>query len=230
VAYPVRLRVQRAEHYSRLTTFFRGIMVIPHLIWLIGYSIAAAFVTLYAWFAILAKGAYPKGALEWQERYLRYASRVGAFYWLLTDSFPPFHGRDKEDAYPNVSYSIERTEHLSRTTTALRVPGVITNALTRIHPIFFLVELYLLPANIVAAFLFVFGWLVSIVAWFAILITGRFPATLFELIELPFRYGLRVASFSNLVTDRYPWFQPESEEGNVPSPDWDQPLPPPSVA
>jgi hypothetical protein len=230
VAYPVRLRVQRAERYSRLTTFFRGIMVIPHLIWLIGYSIAAAFVTLYAWFAILGKGAYPKGALEWQERYLRYASRVGAFYWLLTDSFPPFHGRDEEDAYPNVSYAIERTDHLSRTTTALRVPGVITNVLTRIHPIFFLVELYLLPANIVAAFLFVFGWLVSIVAWFAILITGRFPATLFELIELPFRYGLRVVSFSNLVIDRYPWFQPESEEGNVPSPDWDQPLPPPSVA
>jgi hypothetical protein len=230
VAYPVRLRVQRAERYSRLTTFFRGIMVIPHLIWLIGYSIAAAFVTLYAWFAILGKGAYPKGALEWQERYLRYASRVGAFYWLLTDSFPPFHGRDEEDAYPNVSYSIERTEHLSRTTTALRVPGVITNVLTRIHPIFYLVELYLLPANIVAAFLFLFGWLVSIVAWFAILITGRFPATLFELIELPYRYGLRVVSFSNLVTDRYPWFQPESEQGNVPSPDWDQPLPPPSVA
>jgi len=230
VAYPVRLRVQRAEHYSRLTTFFRGIMVIPHLIWLIGYSIAAAFVTLYAWFAILGKGAYPKGALEWQERYLRYASRVGAFYWLLTDSFPPFHGRDEEDAYPNVSYSIERTEHLSRTTTALRVPGVITNVLTRIHPIFFLVELYLLPANIVAAFLFVFGWLVSIVAWFAILITGRFPATLFELIELPYRYSIRLQSFGNLVTDRYPWFQPESEQGNVPSPDWDQPLPPPSVA
>jgi hypothetical protein len=205
-------------------------MVIPHLIWLIGYSIAAAFVTLYAWFAILGKGAYPKGALEWQERYLRYASRVGAFYWLLTDSFPPFHGRDEEDAYPNVSYSIERTEHLSRTTTALRVPGVITNVLTRIHPIFFLVELYLLPANIVAAFLFVFGWLVSIVAWFAILITGRFPATLFELIELPYRYSIRLQSFGNLVTDRYPWFQPESEQGNVPSPEWDQPLPPPSEA
>ena len=58
----------------------------------------------------------------------------------------------------------------------------------------------------------------------------RLAYQLFELIELPFRYGLRVASFSNLVTDRYPWFQPESEEGNVPSPDWDQPLPPPSVA
>jgi hypothetical protein len=230
VAYPVRLRVQRAERYSRLTTFFRGIMMIPHVIWWIGYSIAAGFVTLYAWFAILAKGRYPQGSLEWQERYLRYTSRIGAFYWLLTDRFPPFHGRDEEGAYPLVAYSIERPEHLSRLTTALRVPDVITNVLTRISPVTALVELYLLPAYIVVFFLWLFGLLVSIVAWFAILVTGRFPATLFELIELPYRYSIRLQSFGNLVTDRYPWFQPESEQGNVPSPEWDQPLPPPSEA
>ena len=204
--------------------------MIPHVIWWIGYSIAAGFVTLYAWFAILAKGQYPQGSLEWQERYLRYTSRIGAFYWLLTDRFPPFHGRDEEGAYPHVAYSIERAEHLSRLTTALRVPDVITNVLTRISPVTALVELYLLPAYIVVFFLWLFGWLVSIVAWFAILITGRFPATLFELIELPYRYSIRLQSFGNLVTDRYPWFQPESEQGNVPSPEWDQPLPPPSEA
>ena len=204
--------------------------MIPHVIWWIGYSIAAGFVTLYAWFAILAKGRYPQGSLEWQERYLRYTSRIGAFYWLLTDRFPPFHGRDEEGAYPHVAYSIERPERLSRLTTALRVPDVITNVLTRISPVTALVELYLLPAYIVVFFLWLFGLLVSIVAWFAILITGRFPATLFELIELPYRYSIRLQSFGNLVTDRYPWFQPESEQGNVPSPEWDQPLPPPSEA
>jgi len=118
----------------------------------------------------------------------------------------------------------ERPEHLSRLTTALRVPDVITNVLTRISPVTALVELYLLPAYIVVFFLWLFGLLVSIVAWFAILITGRFPATLFELIELPYRYSIRLQSFGNLVTDRYPWFQPESEQGNVPSPEWDQPL------
>ena len=50
--------------------------------------------------------------------------------------------------------------------------------------------------------------------------------------SVPFGGTYRLVDFalSNLVTDRYPWFQPESEEGNVPSPDWDQPLPPPSVA
>jgi hypothetical protein len=203
--------------------------MIPHLIWWIGYSIAAGFVTLYAWFAILAKGQYPQNSLEWQERYLRYTSRIGAFYWLLTDRFPPFHGRDEDDAYPQVTYSIERVDHLSRLTTALRVPDVITNVLTQITPIAGVVELYLLPAYVILFFLWLFGWLVSIVAWFAILITGRFPATLFELIELPYRYSIRVQSFGNLVTDSYPWFQPESEDDNVPSPDWNQPLPPPAA-
>jgi hypothetical protein len=128
-----------------------------------------------------------------------------------------------------VTYSIERVDHLSRLTTALRVPDVITNVLTQITPIAGVVELYLLPAYVILFFLWLFGWLVSIVAWFAILITGRFPATLFELIELPYRYSIRVQSFGNLVTDSYPWFQPESEDDNVPSPDWNQPLPPPAA-
>ncbi len=180
--------------------------MIPHVIWWIGYSIAAGFVTLYAWFAILAKGQYPQGSLEWQERYLRYTSRIGAFYWLLTDRFPPFHGRDEEGAYPHVAYSIERPEHLSRLTTALRVPDVITNVLTRISPVTALVELYLLPAYIVVFFLWLFGLLVSIVAWFAILITGRYPPALYGFGVGALRWLIRVEAFVLLLVDEYPPF------------------------
>ena len=91
--------------------------------------------------------------------------------------------------------------------TALRVPDVITNVLTRISPVTALVELYLLPAYIVVFFLWLFGLLVSIVAWFAILITGRYPKPLFDYVVGVSRWSLRVSAYAFLlVTDRYPPF------------------------
>ena len=120
MSYPVHLSVRAADRYPRLSTFFRQILVIPHLFWLLGYGIAAGFVTLYAYGAILFSGTYPQGAFEWQVRFLRYYARMIAYWAWMTPRFPPFHRREDE-TYPWVSFSVDYNPALSRVKTALRV-------------------------------------------------------------------------------------------------------------
>ena len=57
------------------------------------------------------------------------------------------------------------------------------------------------------AFLIVGAVLVVILAWFAILLTGRYPRGLFDFVVGVFRWGLRVGAYAFLlVTDEYPPF------------------------
>jgi hypothetical protein len=64
-----------------------------------------------------------------------------------------------------------------------------------------------IPHFVVLAFLAVGGVVVWVVAWFAILFTGRFPRSLFDYLVGVGRWGLRVQAYAVLlVTDRYPPF------------------------
>jgi hypothetical protein len=90
VEYPITVNVSHQEKLSRLTTFFRIFMVIPHLIVLWALGIAASVVVFIAWWAILFTGRYPKWAFEFVAGYIRWYTRVSSYYLLLTDKYPPF--------------------------------------------------------------------------------------------------------------------------------------------
>jgi hypothetical protein len=90
VAYPIIVTVSHKEKLSRLTTFFRIFMVIPHLIVLWALGIAASVVVFVAWWAILFTGRYPKWAFGFSAGYVRWYTRVSGYYMLLTDKYPPF--------------------------------------------------------------------------------------------------------------------------------------------
>jgi len=210
VAYPIHTRLEYQEKASRLTTFFRLILAIPHLIVVVLWGIAAFFVAIAAWFAILFTGRYPAGMFGFQMGFLNYSTRVRCYVSLLTDKFPPFGGGSPEDGYP-ILVTAELPEHLSRLTTFFRL-------------------ILAIPAYVVQYFLSILEQLMTIAAWFVILVIGRLPQTLFEIMELPQRYYVRYNAYTFLLTtDRYPWFQPEDEPNDVPSSDWNQPLPPPSA-
>ena len=76
MAYPVRFDVEHQERYSRLTTFFRIILAIPHLIWILIWGIATELAVIIAWFAILFTGRYPQGLFGFVSAFLSYSTRV----------------------------------------------------------------------------------------------------------------------------------------------------------
>jgi len=88
--YPITIDVRYSERLSRLTTFFRYFMAIPHYICLYGIGIAAAVVIFISWWAILFTARYPKWAFDFVSGYLRWYTRVGGYSLLLTDKYPPF--------------------------------------------------------------------------------------------------------------------------------------------
>jgi len=88
--YPITLGVEYSERLSRLTTFFRCIMVIPQLIVLSFIEIAAAVVLFISWWAILFMGRYPRWAFNFVSGYLRWSLRVTGYAYYLTDKYPPF--------------------------------------------------------------------------------------------------------------------------------------------
>jgi len=190
MAYPVHFDVQHQERYSRLSTFFRLILLIPHIIWLSLWGIVVEIVVFLSWFAILFTGRYPNGFFGFVSAYVSYSTRVSCYACILTDKFPPFGGGSPGDGYP-VQVSVDHPERLSRLTTFFRLVMAI-------------------PAYLVAYGLRLLGQLLAVFAWIVIIVLGRLPQGLFEVMELPQRYQLRFTAYLFLVTDAYPWFQEET--------------------
>jgi len=90
VEYPITIGISYSQKLSRLTTFFRAFMVIPHAIILWALGIASGVVAFIAWWAILFTGKYPKWAFDFIAGYVRWYTRVSGYYLLLTDKYPPF--------------------------------------------------------------------------------------------------------------------------------------------
>jgi hypothetical protein len=69
----------------------KWLLAIPHYIVLAFLAIAVLLVTMFAWFAILFTGTYPRGAFDFVVGVARLANRVWAYAFLLvTDDYPPF--------------------------------------------------------------------------------------------------------------------------------------------
>jgi hypothetical protein len=88
--YPIIYNAVYSEKMSRLTTFFRGLMLIPQYIVLGFVGIAAGIISFIAWWAIIFTGKYPKGMWDFTAGYARWATRVSGYAMLLTDKYPPY--------------------------------------------------------------------------------------------------------------------------------------------
>jgi hypothetical protein len=82
--------VPAIEGRSRLTIFFRGLLVIPHLIVLFFLAIAFYVVYIIGWFAVIILGRWPAGLESFMIGFIRWTARFNAYYYLLTDEYPPF--------------------------------------------------------------------------------------------------------------------------------------------
>lgn len=89
--YPVRLMIEpKLEGRSRITAFFRGLLVIPNIIVLAVVGIAAFAVFAIAWLVALFTGSVPAGMHNFIAGFVRWMTRVNAYIYLLVDDYPPF--------------------------------------------------------------------------------------------------------------------------------------------
>jgi hypothetical protein len=203
--YAARLNIDYPERLDRLTTLFRLIWVIPIAVLLglvtsaanqtvvatTGEQVAAAGGTLFAGLTaatglmIAVRVRYPRWWFDFSRELTRFGTRVGAYVWLLTDRYPSTVEEQSvhvEIDYPDVERDLNRWLPLVKWLLAI-------------------------PHYIVLAVLWPVAMLAIVVAWFAILVTGRYPRALFDFVEGVARWSLRVTAYAFLmVTDRYPPF------------------------
>jgi hypothetical protein len=189
MSYPVSFEVEYVERRSRLTTFFRLILAIPLAIWLYLYSLVAFIAVVIAWFAIVLTARYPQGLYEFVAGYNRFIARLSAYVALLCDPYPSFGGSDDE-AYPVRMQFAGPLEHYSRLKTFFRLILAIPIAILR-----YVMNL-LLEIGAVAA-------------WVVVVITGRMPRGLFDLMVLANSYIARSDAYVLLLSETYPPFQDE---------------------
>ncbi len=198
--HPLTFRVDYPDKpLNRLSTFFRFLWIIPILV--IATLLTSGSISLegtdYTWswttvgilFAplllmILFRKKYPRWWFDWNLHLTRFLARVWVYAALLRDDYP---STDEEQAV-----------HLD-------FPYPDATQLSRGLP---LVKWFLaIPHYIVLFFLWIGAVVCIIIAWFAILFTGKYPRSLFDYVVGVQRWSLRVEAYAFLlVTDQYPPF------------------------
>jgi len=203
--YPARLDIDYPERLDRLTTFFRLIWIIPIAI-ILSLLTATGNETVITetdekvvrtgggisgglWLATLLMIAfrmrYPRWWFDFARELTRFGARVGAYLALLTDRYPSTVEEQSvhlEIDYPDVERDLNRWLPLVKWLLAI-------------------------PHYIVLIVLWLVALVVIVIAWFAILVTGRYPRSLFDFVVGVGRWSLRVAAYAFLLlTDRYPPF------------------------
>jgi hypothetical protein len=189
VSYPVKFEADYVERRSRLTAFFRLILVIPVAIVLYLYAIVASVAIVIAWFAIVLTARFPRGLYDFVAGYTRFVTRVTAYAALLCDPYPPFGG-GSDAQYPIRMEFAGPLEHYSRLKTLFR----------------FLLVIPLLFLRYAMGILVEIG---AVAAWFVILVTGKLPRGLFDVLVLGSSYTARSDAYIYLLTETYPPFQDE---------------------
>jgi hypothetical protein len=187
VSYPVTFEADYVERRNRLTSFFRLILAIPLFIWGYFYGIAAVIAIVIAWFAIVITGRLPQGLYEFVAGWTRFVTRVTGYTLLLTDVYPPFGGGD-ETPYPIRMQFAGPLDPYSRLKAFFRLILAIPILILR-YAMNILLEIG------------------ALAAWFVIVITGKLPRGLFDLMVLANSYTARSDAYIYLLTETYPPFQ-----------------------
>jgi hypothetical protein len=191
--HSIRIVVGDDLRRSRLTVLLRLVLVIPHILWLYGFSIGAFWVAIVNWFATVITGKPQAGMHDFLARFTRYCVQVSAYVYLVANPFPGFVG--EPGSYP-LELEIDGPARQNRWVSGFRLPLA-------------------LPAIVLA---YVFGlvvFLVAVPAWFVAIAIGRIPKGMRDLGAYCLRYQGQTLGYLTLVTSRYPTLNASSELGGT---------------
>ena len=184
--YPVNLKIEYSEKSNKSTALFRLVLIIPIVIILAIISSYAEALSIAVGLLILFREKYPKWWFDWNVGITKFTYRIFAYGLLMRDEYP---STDDDQAvkvdipYPDVKKDLNRWMPLVK-------------------------WILVIPHIIVLIFIFIAVVFCSIFAWFAILLTGRYPKVIFDFVEGFLRWSLRVNAYAILLTtDEYPPFR-----------------------
>ena len=203
--YPARLEVDYTEHHNRMTTVFRIVLVIP-IATVICVLTAGATQTVYTHagevvrttsggitaglftatlLMIVFRRRYPRWWFDFALELARFGTRVWAYLALLTDQYPSTV--EEQNVHLDIDYP-DAERDLNRWLPLVK-------------------WLLAIPHFLILIVLSLAAFFAVVIAWFAILFTGRYPRALFTFVVGVTRWWLRVEAYAALlVTDRYPPF------------------------
>ena len=201
--YPARLDIDYPEEgLSRLKTLFRIVLLIPIVIVLAlitggypdSYEVGettyvivstGSVLVVPALLMLLFRRKYPRWWFDWHLELTRFTTRVSAYFLLMRDEYP---STDEQQAvhldldYPDAAQDLKRWLPLVKWLLAI-------------------------PHYVVLAILWIAALVITVIAWFAIVFTGRYPRGMFRFVVGVNRWSLRVEAYMFLlITDRYPPF------------------------
>jgi len=188
--YPVNLNIDYPEKSNKLTALIRLVLIIPIVIILALISSYAEALSLAVALMILFREKYPKWWFDWNLALSKFWLRIAAYGLLIRDEYPSTEDDQAiqvEIPYPDVKNDLNRWMPLVKWILAI-------------------------PHLIALLFIFIAVVFCSVFAWFAILLTGRYPKVIFDFVEGFLRWSLRVNAYVFLLTtDEYPPFRLREE-------------------
>jgi len=187
--YPVQVDLDAPLNVARWRPLVHWLLAIPHILFLYLLGIAFSVVGFIAWFAILFTGNIPPGMFGFMTAYLRYSWRVTSYIMWLREPYPPFEVNSSlaDPGNDPARFSINYPARLSR--------GLI-----------FIKWLLVIPHIVVLVFVLIGAYVVWVIGFFAVLITGRWPEGMRDFLVGAMRWSLRVNAYYYLMTDQYPPF------------------------
>lgn len=190
--YPLGAEVADLPIVERWRPLVNWVLIVPHHIWLGLLTLGSWFVSIISWFAILFTGRMPETWSDYLVGVLRYQWRVTCYLYAWTNLYPSFNpvaGHIDPGDYPAVLYCAREVDR-NRVTVFFRAFLAI-------------------PQFVAIYFVGIAAGIVLLIAWFAVLVTGRWPQGMRDFAIGYVRWQIRLTAYLLLVSDVYPPFSLE---------------------
>jgi hypothetical protein len=190
-SYPATFDIDAPEHVANWRPLVQWFLAIPHLVVVQVLGYVAEVIAFISWIIVLFTGKLPDGLANFQVMYFRYQIRAYSYAGFLREEYPPFAfgmTPDDDGLDPRIRVNVHpELEQRNRLTVAFRI-------------------ILAIPQVFVLALLAIAAWFCFVIAFFAVLFTGKWPDGLRDFVVKVMRWGLRVQAYVFLLTDLYPPF------------------------
>ena len=194
--YPVRFEVEYPESPSRWRAllgalfWIKALLLVPHILCLVFLGLLSFVAYYLAYWVVLVTGSYPRGLFAFTLGVQRWTARTDSWMYGLADRYPPF--------------TLGETDYPARF--GVDYPDAPSRLLALLGAVFSFKALLLLPHLIILYSLGIVIFAVTYIGYWAVLITGRYPPGLFDLVVGVQRWSYRTNAWMYGWTDRYPPF------------------------